>query len=297
MEMLCYLNGEYMPANEASVSVFDIGFLRGFGVFDALPTFNRVPFRLPDHLDRFRSSASHLSLAVPYSDSEMEGIIVKLIESNIPKGKEASIRLLLTGGELVGALEFDPGKPTFAVLVASTTPLEKKYPEEGCSLLPYEHLRPFATAKTNNYIQAVVLQNARKEMRALEVLYTHQGRVLECATSNFFIVQDGTVITAGTDVLKGVTRKVVLELMEGKYPTEERDIGLDEMYEADEAFITSSFKNIVPVVKVGERVIGNGKPGPITKVLMKLFDDYTCVPRGTLKNPQGFPLGSTQPEA
>lgn len=275
MEPLCYLNGEYMPAKEARVSIFDIGLLRGYGIFDALPTFNRVPFRLQDHFDRFRNSARTLALTVPYTDSEMEGIIVKLIESNIGQGEEAAIRLLLTGGALVGGLGYDPHTPTFAAMVAKIAPLERKYLDDGCALLPFEHLRAFPTAKTNNYTQAVLLQKSLADSGALEVLYTHQGRVLECATSNFFIVKDGTLITAQSDILLGITRKVVLELAEGHgIPVQVRDVGVQEMYDADEAFITSSYKNIAPVVRVGERTIGSGRPGPVTQELMALFDSY-----------------------
>jgi branched-chain amino acid aminotransferase len=274
MEQLCYLNGEILPVGEAKVGVYDIGLLRGFGVYEALRTFDRKPFMLADHLKRMRRSAASMKLQVPASDEKITSVLDDLIARNVPEGKEALARFILTGGEAVGGIEYG-AKPTFYILVEELTLPPAEAFERGCSLIVHEHERPFFASKTTNYIQAVLLQDERKRAGALEILYTWRGKVLECATSNFFIVKNGTIATAKETILEGITRKVVIDLAKKEFPLEERDISVDEMYAADEAFLTSSFKDVVPVIEVANRKIGEGMPGPVTKRVMELFHAFT----------------------
>ena len=137
-----------------------------------------------------------------------------------------------------------------------------------------EHGRQFMSYKTTNYIQAVLLQKERKEAGALEILYSFGGRVLECSTSNFFIVKNGRLITPKDDILLGITRKVTIDLARPSIKIEERPLGIEETFAADEAFLTSSFKEIVPVVAIDGKKIGGGKVGPITKKLMGSFHRF-----------------------
>ncbi|TSC61522.1 MAG: branched-chain amino acid aminotransferase [Parcubacteria group bacterium Athens0416_74] len=270
----CYLNGAFLPVSEAKIGVYDLGLLRGFGIYEALTTFGRTPFRMPDHMERFRRSATSLHIEIPVSDAEMAEILTRLIESNIPDGKEAVIRIVLTGGEAIDGLRHDPKSPTLYVLVEELAPLPREVYESGTSVTVFDFQRQFPESKTTNYIQAVMLQDERVRAGAIEILYTAHGQVLECATSNFFTVKDGVLITAKDNILYGITRKVTLELARALMPVEERDVSVEEMYAADEAFLTSSFKDIVPVVKVGERVIGDGRVGPHTKKLIEAFHEY-----------------------
>ena len=275
MEPLCYLNGKILPISEACVNVCDVGLLRGFGIYEAQRTYDRKPFRMADHLARFRKSAERMSLKIPASDAEIIAAIGEMISRSITAGKEAVIRFILTGGRSENGIEYNFETPTFYILVEELNEMDPSCYEIGCSLIVYEQQRQFPESKTTNYIQAVLLQAARKKAGALEILYVSNGNVLEAATSNFFIVKNGVLITAKEGILEGVTRKVVLETARQNFSVEERVMTVDEMYGADEAFITSSFREIVPVVKVGERVIGNGKVGETTKKLMQLFHEYT----------------------
>ena len=261
--------------SEAKVGVYDIGLLRGFGIYEAMRTFNRIPFMWNDHVERFHRSTEALKLTIPISDEEIHKVIAELIGKNIPEDKDAVIRFILTGGEAIGGIEFNPRTPTFYILVE---PLEHLAPEvfaKGCKLIVHEHLRIFPGYKTTNYITAVLLQEERKKAGALEILYTFQGKVFEPATSNLFIVKNGKVITAKDDVLAGITRKVTIDLAKKEFEVEEREVSVDEMYAADEAFLTSSFKDIVPVVEVGGKKIGSGIPGPVTKRVIQLFHEFT----------------------
>ncbi len=275
MPPYCYINGQVVRTTEAKVGVYDIGMLRGFGIYEALATYNRKPFMLAAHLERFRNSTARMDLQIPVSDAEFEKIVLDLIERNIPQGKEAAIRIILTGGEAIAGIEYDHSKPTFYILVEEMEQLAPRLFEEGCSVIVSEHLRQFPLSKTTNYIQAVLLQGERQRVNALEILYTWQGKVLECATSNFFIVKGGKIITPKDDILLGITRKAAMIAAGNHFPIEEREVSVDEMYAADEAFLTSSFKDVVPVVKVGDKAIADGKPGPVTREVMRLFHELT----------------------
>src|SRR3989344_665075 len=274
MEQYCYLNGKIVPLAEAKVGVYDIALLRGFGIYEALRTFNRKPFEFPSHMVRFHTSTEALKLQIPATDGEMLTVITELIEKNIPQGREAVVRFIITGGEAVGGIEYNPAAPTFYILVEPLEALPQETYEKGCKLLVHDHLRALPEYKTTNYVTAVRLQEERKRIGALEILYTSQGKVLECATSNFFIIKNGTIFTPRADVLAGITRKVTIELAKKEFPLEERDISVEEMYQTAEAFLTSSFKDIVPVVQVGDHTIGNGAPGPVTKRVMEIFEKY-----------------------
>ncbi len=272
--MDCYLNGNIVPVSEARVGVYDIGLLRGFGVYEALRTFNRKPFEFAAHMGRFHSSTKALSLHIPATDEDIQKILLDLIERNIPQGREGVVRFIITGGEAIGGIDYNPSNPTFYILVEPLEELPKGTNEKGCKLLVHEHLRMFPEYKTTNYVTAVRLQEKRKQAGALEILYTYQGKVLECATSNFFIVKNGSLITPKSDVLAGITRKVVVELAQKEFPLEERNISVEELYRADEAFLTSSFKDVVPVVEVGDKKIGSGQVGPINKRVMEVFENF-----------------------
>ena len=274
IEQYCYFNGEIIPVRDAKVSVNDIGLLRGFGIYEAMATANRKPFMFADHMARFHRSTDEVKLKIPCSDMEIASILQTLIEKNVAGTGEAVIRFILTGGTAIGGIEYNYDTPTFYILVEALTPIDAHYYTEGCSVTLFEYQRQFAQSKTTNYIQAVTLQQARKDAGALEILYFFDNVVLECATSNFFIVKNGIISTPKEDILLGITRKVALDVARPLFPVEERTVSLEDLYSADEAFLTSSFKGIVPVVKVGDRVIGDGKVGEVTKKVIAAFHDF-----------------------
>ena len=272
MDELCYLNGEMVPLREAKVSVLDLGMLRSFGIYEGITAVRGEPFHFDDHFERFEASAGKLGLQLGVGKEVAREAMRKLIAHNAPGKGRASVRMLLTGGVAEGGLGHVPGRETFYIIVERAEPLPAAWYSEGASLVTHEHQRFMPGAKTINYITAVTLQPKRKEAGAAEVLYHAGGRMLECATSNAFIVKDGTVITPSDNILPGITRKVALALAhEAGYPVEERAITLDELFAADEAFITSSFKDIVPIVAVDSKIIGSGTLGPVTRGLMARF--------------------------
>ena len=274
-EPYCYLNGKMLPLAEAKVGVQDIGLLRGFGVYEALAMFAGVPFEFAAHMARFRQSTEALKLKIPLSDEEIQNALIELCKRNVPEGRDAVVRFIITGGQAIGGIEYDPAKPTFYILVEPLEPLPQEAYDKGTKLIVHEHLRMFPEYKTTNYVTAVLLQEERKKAGAVEILYTHEGKVLECATSNFFIVKGGTIITPKDNILYGITRKVALDLAKKEFPVEERAVSVDEMYAADEAFLTSSFKEVVPVVSIDKKPVASGKPGPVSKRIIELFREFT----------------------
>lgn len=258
-----------MPFSEARVSPADIGLLRGYGVFEVLRTYNGKPFLFDDHMNRLRRSAEKMNISVPYSCDEIRETINRLMKKN--EVSEAYIRVLITGGETGGGILYDPQIPTFIILTEDPDKIDEKYYKEGAHLVTVEHERVFPDIKTTNYAVAVKNLPLIREKGALDILYTLKGKVMESSTSSFFIVKKGTLVTPKDGVLPGITRKFVLEMAKGVFPVEERDILLPELKEASEAFITATNKEIVPVVKVDDTVIGSGTVGETTTSLMSLF--------------------------
>ncbi len=274
MEPVCYLNGAIVPLSEARLGVLDLATLRGFGVYEGLTSFAGEPFHFSDHWDRFLSSAAALGLVVPATAHEVREAMRAVIAHNAP-GTRANLRMVLTGGEALSGIEHVPGRESLFITAEAATPLPAALYERGGHLISREHQRFMPEMKTIHYITAVMLQRERAAAQAIEILYTANGHALECATSNVFIVKDGAVITPDTGILKGITRQVTLALARATRPTEERAVPTSELLSADEAFITSSFKDIVPIVSIDEHRISSGAPGPVTRDLMARFGQYT----------------------
>lgn len=268
----CFLNDKIMSVEDAKVSVEDIGLLRGYGIYAGVTTANDKPFRLDDHLDQFEQSAKTLNLKVPYSREKIAEILEELIEKH--GFKRTNFRLILTGGKMERGIFYDQKNPTFYIITEEWKSLSREMYEKGASLVTFEHQRMLPEIKTTNYITTVSLQNYRKKHNALEILFVSKDNVLEASMSNFFMFKNNILVTPKDGIFCGITRKVILELAQKCFKVEERTIEVGEALNADEVFITGSFKDIVPIVKIDEKKIGNGKVGDNTKKIMKLFDDY-----------------------
>src|SRR3989344_3621014 len=234
MKEYCFLNGKIMPTEEAKVSVLDIGLLRGYGVYDGIAGFNGKPFRFADHWNRFVSGAHMLNRNIPITEDKAEKVIEELLQKN-GLTRRANIRFILTGGKTVNGIEYDFAEPTFYIVTEKWESLPHDFYKNGAKLLTYRHMRELPEYKTINYIRGVLLQNFGKEEKAVEILYTYDGDVLECATSNIFMVRDGKIITPAENILKGITRKVVIEIAnESRLTVEEGIIKEEELKVADE---------------------------------------------------------------
>lgn len=270
-EPVLYVNGGFVPESQASVAVSDLGLLRGYGVFDFTITYNREPFRLKEHLDRLQNSARIIELDLPWSKEELTGLIYETLQRN--PGGEKGIRIIITGGESPDT--FTPAdQPTLIIMVKPSPVFPREFFTDGVKVITFPAKREIPDAKTLNYVHAIrALKRARKE-GAEEAIYASDGDLYECTGSSFFAVKDGRIITAGSHVLDGVTRRTVLELVNGRIPVEYRFVKVSEIQSLDEAFLTSSGHEVMPIVTIDQVKIGEGKPGPITKKVMELFGEY-----------------------
>ncbi len=273
MPSVCYIDGKIVPLSRARVPVDDLGFQRGFGVFDFFRTYGGRPFRAREHLRRLRESAMAVGLAFPWEEGELLALVGRLLaRAGFP---EANLRLIASGGSSPDFLTPSPNPR----LVAIASPLQS-YPaewyERGAAMTVVRRERSFPEAKTVNYLAAVSGIAAAHRAGAVEPLIVdREGLVREGETANFFAVVSGTLVTPGRGILRGVTRELVLELARGFLRVEERDLPFPELAEAEEAFITATNKEIVPVVNIGGRSVGAGSPGPETRKLMAAFRRFT----------------------
>ena len=264
-----YIDGCWVHPREASISINDVAVLRGYSAFESLRTYNRRPFHLDEHLTRLYRSAEFIELEIPWSRDQITALVQEIIARNTYK--HASIRLLVSGGETEDSI-LPIGKPTLAVLISPLGERDMERFAQGYKLITTSLQRIAPEAKTTSYLAAIRALKEAKRRHAADALFVNeQGHVLEATRSNFFIFRGDTLVTPHTAVLIGITRNVVLELASGRFPTEERPILLEELPLADETFITSSSREIVPVVQIDDLVIGNGKPGQRTYELEQRF--------------------------
>jgi branched-chain amino acid aminotransferase len=268
-QVLWYTNGQWVHPQEASLSVNDIAVLRGYSVFESLRTYDRRPFRLDEHLDRLYHSAEIIELKIPWPRDHITDVVKEIIARNAYR--HAAIRLLVTGGESEDGI-LPSGPPKLIVMI---TPLGERDMERfarGYKLITSSLQRVSPEAKTTNYIAAVRALKEAELRGANDALFVNElGHVLESTRSNFFIFLGDTLVTPRDGVLIGITRNVVLELARGRFAIQERPILMTELLVADEAFVTSSSREITPVVQVDERLIADGKPGPRTYELEQRF--------------------------
>ena len=269
MESYSYINGKIVPSNEARVSVYDLGFLRGYGVFDFLRTEKGKPLYLEQHLDRLERSVQEVSLNMPLSREDIKDIISILLRKN--NFKESVFRIIITGGEMES--DFKGKKPSVFVLHNKFVPLPEDYYKKGVKVLTREYQRTFPVSKTLDYLVGASEQPKAEREGVFEIVFVKDGLVLEARTSNIFIIKSRKVITPKNNILLGITREKVINTIKKEFEIEERNIELKELISADEVFLTATNKNVLPVVNVDGENIGNGKVGNITKRIMKLYKE------------------------
>jgi len=282
--MKVYLNGKLVDKKDAKVSVFDHGFLYGDGVFEGIRAYNCLVFKLKEHIDRLYESAHTIMLDIPLTKKEMIDAVVKTLKAN--RLKDAYIRIVVSRGE--GDLGLDPrkckGNETVVIITDKITLYPKKLYEEGMEIITVPTIRNLPEALNPQIKSLNYLNNILAKIEAINCGYEealmmdHLGYIAECTGDNIFVVKKGELYTPpqcmGT--LRGITRDTVLEIAKKlKIPTHEHVLTRHELYISQECFLTGTAAEIVPVVKIDGRKIGEGKPGKITKLIMKEFRKLT----------------------
>jgi len=281
MGLVTYVDGRYVPKEEAVVSVFDHGFLYGDGVFEGIRAYHGRVFRLEEHLDRLYESAKTIMLEIPLPRAEMREAILETLRRN--GLRDAYIRPVISRG--VGDLGLDPRKcsrPTVVIIVDTIQLYPKEAYQRGLRTITatVRKVRPDMLnprVKSLNYLNNILARIEANQAGVEEaIMLTADGYVCECSADNIFIVRGGEVWTAPPflGILQGVTRDAVLGLArELGFPTVERVFTLHDIYTADECFLTGTGAEVGPVVEVDGRSIGDGRPGPITTRLLAAFHE------------------------
>lgn len=281
MELSVYVDGKFYPQSEAKVNVFDHGLLYGDGVFEGIRAYNGRVFKLERHMDRLFQSAKAIDLKMPHTKEEIAKIILETCRRN--ELKEGYIRPIITRG--VGDLGLDPRKcksgPSVIVIAQPSINLLGRVYDRGLKVVtssyrrvPPQSLSP--SIKSLNYLNNIMAKVEANQYGADEALMLDiHGYVSEASAENVFIVRNHTIVTPFTSTnLPGVTRETVLELAPKlDLEPKEQFFTLYDVWAADEAFITGSAAEVAPVVEVDGRTIGDGKPGPTTRKIMKAFRD------------------------
>lgn len=285
MGLIVYLNGEFVPEEEAKVSVFDHGLLYGDGVFEGIRAYNGRVFRLREHLDRLYDSARSINLDIGLSKEEMLEVVLETVRRN--RLRDAYIRLVVARGS--GDLGLDPRKckrPTIFCIAAHIELYPKELYEKGLELVTVATRRNLPEAinpriKSLNYLNNILAKIEATLAGASEGLMLNQeGYVAEATGDNIFLVKNGVLITPPpyVGILEGITRNAVMELAARQgIEVREAVFTRHDVYTADECFLTGTAAEIIPVVKLDGRPIGQGRPGPVTKGLMRAFHELTRV--------------------
>lgn len=283
-----HLNGKLVEAENAKISVFDHGLLYGDGVFEGIRAYKRKIFKLDEHIDRLYNSAKIIMLEIPISKEEFKKRIIEVCKAN--NIVDGYIRPVVTRG--VGNLGLSPwlcSNPSVIIIADTIQLYPKEMYENGLDVITVATRRNLPEAvnpmiKSLNYLNNILAKIEGKIAGVEEVIMLNQeGYVAECSGDNIFIIKDGKIYTPPIVVgaLPGITRATVIEIAEREgLSVAEKIFSRAEMYIADEVFLTGTAAEIVPVVKIDGRMIGTGKPGRITKLLMEKFKDYV-VENGT----------------
>lgn len=272
-----YLNGEYLPLSEAKVSVLDRGFLFGDGIYEVIPSYHGDLFRMQDHLGRLQESMSRIRLKLAYSFEQWLGILTPLLDQS----KDQYIYLQITRGVAAKRDHAFPKNPvpTVFAMCSDMTPFAGV--ETGVKVLTMEDSRwEMCNVKATTLLANVLLRQQAIEQGCAEAILYRKGYVTEGAASNLFAVIDGILMTPEktTEILPGITRQVILELAEKNgFQLSEQVISLGALKVASEIWITSSTREIVPVVELDGVSVGEGVSGPVFKKMNQLFQAYKRV--------------------
>lgn len=274
---IVYLNGEYLPLADAKVSVLDRGFVFGDGVYEVIPVYHKQPFRLQQHLRRLQDSLNGVRITNPHTDTQWQTIFDSIIAKN--GSEHQSIYLQVTRG-VAKRDHFFPKdvRPTAFVMSTPLPAPDSAAFARGVAVITLDDIRwQYCNIKAITLLPNVLMRQQAADRNAYEALLIRDGHVTEGAASNVFIAKNSRIKTPpkSNQLLPGVTRDLVVELAAANnLPCEETNFSEQELLTADEVWLTSSTREILPVVKINDTQIGNGKAGPIASRLYKIYQHY-----------------------
>ena len=274
---IVYLNGEFMPLEEARIPVLDRGFIFGDGVYEVIPVYSRHPFRLAEHLQRLQRSLDGIRLANPLSDAEWTRLIRDIVSRNA--GDDQSVYLEVTRGVAKRAHEFPVGvKPTVFIMSSLLVTPPREQVENGVACITATDFRWLKChVKSVSLLGNTLLKQLAVDAGAVEVVLFRDGFLTEASASNVFVVRSGVLLAPPKNhlILPGITYDVVLEIAAAnKVPCEVREVSEREVRTADEIWVTSSTKEVLAVTALDARAVGTGKPGALFQRFYGLYQDF-----------------------
>ena len=267
-----FLNGELITEKDLNISIRDLGFTRGYAVFDFLITYpHHRPFMLSKHIDRLFNSASLIGLSIPWSKEQISEWISKTLDANKDEAEKA-IKIIISGG--VADSLIPTATSTIAILVDPRHTFPQEYYEKGIAVVTAKHNRYEPLAKSNNYIEGVKQAQVAAQAGAIDPIYYDDQQVLESSTSNVFAVINNKLLTPKSNILPGITRGVLLSILKLDIPIAEEDFKLEDLLSAQEVFLSASNKEVMAVTKIDGKAVGDGTVGPITKEAMRQFKAF-----------------------
>lgn len=271
MDKYCLLNGEIKDTDKPVLKLSDLSLLRGYGVFDFFPIRHSKPVFLHDYWNRFRSSSLQMRLPFEFDLEPFMHQLSELLDKN--NRTDGYCRLLLTGGYSNNGFHPD-GPPNFITMTQGPIHYNEKNYSQGIKLITLEHIREHPQIKSINYMKVLLERDRLLDEQAEDVLYFSEEIVSESSRSNFFIVNEkGILQTPQHDVLAGITRSKVLELAPKYMEVQVTDISIEETKKAQAAFITSTTKGIMPVIRIDDNVINNGQIHPIVSQFQDALEE------------------------
>ena len=280
-EPILYVNGEYVPASHAKISVFDHVVLYGDGVFDTMVAANGAIFHMEQHIDRLYESAHAVKLDIPLERAELIEVVLETYRRNVVQGDHTYIKIVITRGvgatPLMSPVGCVPGVVVFAVPYLRLSKTES--PDAGISMVtsslrrvPNESVS--ARIKSCNYLNHVLMRIEATDRGADEALELDmEGYVCEAPGYNVFVVKNGEVLTPRDNILRGITRKAVIDLArEAGYTVIETRLETFDIYNADEAFLSSTAGGIIPIAALDGRTVASGHRGPVTKTIAEAYE-------------------------
>ena len=262
-----YVNGTIQPVEDIGIGVTDLGLLRGFGLFDYFLTYNGQPFQWDLYWERFANSARRMTLEMPVTKDQTHAILLDLLA----RSGEANVafRFVMTGGYAPDSISIVA--PNLLILTEPIHPIPDQQYEQGIRVMLDDYVRDMAEVKSTDYKRIMLLAGAMRGAGVQDALYHKDGEISELSRSNIFLVMGNRLVTPNRHILYGITRRTIIDLARPDFEIEERPVLLSDLYDADEAFTTSSNKKVLPIVQIGDFRLGDGKVGPVSKTLLTRF--------------------------
>lgn len=278
MQETVYLNGEFLPLEEAKVPVLDRGFIFGDGIYEVIPVYNRIPLRMAEHLARMANGLAAIRIANPHTDAEWSSIIEGVIAACAHDDQALYIQVTRGVARRDQAFPNPPPRPTVLVMAWQMSKPSAEQREHGVACITQQDFRWLrCDIKSTSLLGNCMLRQTAADAGAIEAVLIRDGHVTEASTSNVFLVKDGRIATPpkNHEILPGITYDLVLDLAREKgLPVEIRPIAESELATADELWLSSSTKEVLPVTKLDGRPVGNGRPGPMYSRMFAIYQGY-----------------------